>query len=154
MKGWLLDTNVIAALINPNGAPSVRKWAEDQNEERFFLSVLTLGEYDKGIHNLDPSLADRQRYTVARDALEERFKGRVISVSDSIVRCWGEISGRVKRETGQAPQVIDTLLAATAIEQDLYLVTRNVKDTRNSRAILFDPWNDDPARFPLILAKR
>jgi toxin FitB len=154
VKGWLLDTNVIAALINPNGAPSVRKWAGDQNEELFFLSVLTLGEYDKGIHNLDPAHVDRQRYIAARDALEERFKGRVISVNDTIVRRWGEISGRVKRETGQAPQVIDTLLAATAIEFDLYLVTRNIKDTRNSGAILFDPWNDDPARFPLVQAKR
>jgi toxin FitB len=154
VKGWLLDTNVITALINPNGAPSVRKWAGDQNEERFFLSVLTLGEYDKGIHNLDTAHADRQRYLAARDALEERFKGRVISVSDRIVRRWGEISGRVKRETGQAPQVIDTLLAATAIELELYLVTRNIKDTRNSNAILFDPWNDDPARFPLIQGKR
>jgi toxin FitB len=154
VKGWLLDTNVIAALINPNGAPSVRKWAEDQNEERFFLSVLTLGEYDKGIHNLSPDHLDRQRYMASRDALEERFKGRVISVSDSIVRRWGEISGRAKRETGQAPQVIDTLLAATAIEFDLYLVTRSNKDTRNSGAVLFDPWNDDPARFPLIQAKR
>jgi toxin FitB len=154
VKGWLLDTNVIAALINPNGAPSIKKWAGDQNEERFFLSVLTLGEYDKGINNLDPSHVDRQRYIASRDALEERFKGRVISVNDSIVRRWGKISGRVKRETGQAPQVIDTLLAATAIELDLYLVTRNIKDTRNSGAILFDPWNDDPARFPLIQAKR
>ena len=154
MKGWLLDTNVIAALINPNGAPSVRKWAEGQNELNFCLSVLTLGEYDKGIHNLDPGHADRQRYLAARDALEARFKGRVISVSDSIVRRWGEISGSVKRDTGQAPQVIDTLLAATAIEQDLYLVTRNVKDTRNTGAILFDPWNDDPTQFPLIRAKR
>jgi toxin FitB len=154
VKGWLLDTNVIAALINPNGAPSVRKWAGDQNEERFFLSVLTLGEYDKGIHNLDPAHADRQRYIAARASLEERFKGRVISVSHGIVRRWGEISGRVKRETGQAPQVIDTLLAATAIEFDLYLVTRNIKDTRNSGAVLFDPWNDDPARFPLVQPKR
>lgn len=154
MKGWLLDTNVIAALINPNGAPSVKKWAEDQNEVHFFLSVLTLGEYDKGIHNLDPGHADRQRYIAARDALQDRFSGRVISVNDSIVRRWGEISGRVKRETGQAPQVIDTLLAATAIEHDLYLVTCNIKDTRKSGAILFDPWNDDPARFPLSPVKR
>ncbi len=149
MKGWLLDTNVISALINPNGAPSVKKWAQSQNELQFFFSVLTLGEYDKGIHNLRPDNPDRQRYMASRDALEKRFKGRVISVSDSIVRRWGEISGRVKRETGLAPQVIDTLLAATAIENELYLVTRNVKDTKESGAVVFDPWNDDPARFPL-----
>ncbi len=149
MKGWLLDTNVISALINPNGAPSVKTWAQDQNENHFYLSVLTLGEYDKGIHNLSPEHPDRQRYIASRDALEERFKGRVISVNDRVVRLWGEISGRVKRETGQAPQVIDTLLAATSIEHDLYLVTRNIKDTKESGAVVFDPWNDEPVRFPL-----
>lgn len=149
MKGWLLDTNVISALINPNGAPSVKVWAQDQNESHFYLSVLTLGEYDKGIHNLNPDHPDRQRYMANRDALEERFKGRVISVSDRIVRQWGEISGRVKRLTGQAPAVIDTLLAASAIEHEFYLVTRNVKDTKESGAVVFDPWTDEPARFPL-----
>lgn len=49
----------------------------------------------------------------------------------------------------RAPAVIDTMLAATAIEHDLYLVTRNVKDTKPSGAVVFDPWNDDAARFPL-----
>ena len=45
--------------------------------------------------------------------------------------------------------VIDKLLASTAIEHDLYLVTRNVKDTRPSGAVVFDPWNDDVEKFPL-----
>jgi len=45
--------------------------------------------------------------------------------------------------------VIDTLLAATALEHDLYLVTRNVGDVRASVAQIFDPWTDDPANFPL-----
>jgi toxin FitB len=149
VKGWLLDTNVISTLINPNGAPSVKIWAQGQNEDHLYLSVLTLGEYDKGIHNLNPEHPDRQRYIASRDALEERFKGRVISVNDRVVRLWGEISGRVKRETGQAPQVIDTLLAATSIGHDFYLVTRNVKDTKQSGAVVFNPWNDEPDRFPL-----
>ena len=149
MKGWLLDTNVISALINPNGAPSVKNWAKGQDEDGFFLSVLTLGEYDKGIHNLGGDHPDRQRYIASRDALEERFTRRVISVGDRVVRRWGEISGRLKRETGQAPPVIDTLLAASAVEYELYLVTRNVKDTRDSGAVVFYPWNDDPSRFPL-----
>jgi toxin FitB len=149
VRGWLLDTNIISALINPSGAPSVKKWAAGQNEQLLFLSVLTLGEYDKGIHNLDAGHPDLPRYIASRAALEERFKGRVISVSDKIVRRWGEISGRVKRQTGHAPSVIDTLLAASAVEHELYLVTRNVKDTKDSGALVFDPWNDDPDHFPL-----
>ncbi|KQQ73838.1 plasmid stabilization protein [Rhizobium sp. Leaf321] len=149
MIGWLLDTNVISALINPNGAPSVKRWAADQDEDRLFISVLTLAEYDKGIANLPENDANRYRYKAATDALAARFSGRILSATDPVVRRWGEISGRVKRATGHAPPVIDTLFAATAIEHDLYLITRNVKDVTISGAAIFDPWRDDVAQFPL-----
>lgn len=149
MKGWLLDTNVIASLIAANGAPSVKQWARAVHERDLFISVLTLGEYDKGIANLADDDGDVVRYVAARDALEARFAGRILSLEDRIVRRWGAISGRVKRETGHPPPVIDTLLAATAIETDLYLVSRNGKDLSNNGATIFDPWRDDPAQFPL-----
>jgi predicted nucleic acid-binding protein len=50
VRGWLLDTNVIAALSARDGAPPVKAWAASQNEARFHFSVLTLAEYDRGIH--------------------------------------------------------------------------------------------------------
>ena len=149
MIGWLLDTNIISTIINPGGAPTVKAWAAGQDERRFFLSVLSLAEYDKGIYNLSDDHPDRPLHVAARDALAERFSGRILSVSDEIVRRWGIISGRSKRMTGHAPPVIDALLAATALEHELYLATRNVKDVELSGAAVFDPWNDDPARFPL-----
>jgi len=149
MIGWLLDTNAISTIINPNGAPTVKAWAAAQDESRLFLSVLTLAEYDKGIHNLTDDHPDRPRFIAARDGLAARFSGRTLSVGDLIVRRWGMISGTVKRLTGHSPPVIDTLFAATALEHDLYLVTRNVRDVRASGAVIFDPWHDDPAKFPL-----
>ena len=69
------------------------------------------------------------------------------------MRRWGVISGTVRRETGHPPPVIDTLLAATALEHDLYLVTRNVRDVGQSGAALFNPWEDDlsaPPSFPSL----
>ncbi len=149
MIGWLLDTNVIAALINPKGAPSVKSWAATQPEDVLFISILTLGEYDKGIHNLAVEHAERSRYIAARDALEARFQGRILSVDDNVARQWGKISGSVKRRTGHSPSVIDTLLAATAIENELFLVTRNTKDVQHSGAAIFNPWEDDPSGFVL-----
>ncbi|HRO01539.1 MAG TPA: type II toxin-antitoxin system VapC family toxin, partial [Nitrobacter sp.] len=148
-EGWLLDTHVVAALINQQGAPSVKAWATGQDEESFHISVLTLAEYDKGIHNLPGDHVDRPRYVAARDALAERFGRRVLSLDDDIVRRWGRISREVKRASRHAPPVIDTMLAATAIEHDLYLVTRNVRDTKPSAATVFDPWKDDAQKFPL-----
>jgi len=101
------------------------------------------------LHNLPIDHTERSRYLAARDALEARFKHRVLSVDDVVVRRWGAISGTVKRDTGVAPGVIDTLLAATAIENRMFLVTCNVKDVQHSGAAVFNPWEDDPSGFVL-----
>jgi toxin FitB len=154
--GWLLDTNVIGTIINPNGAPTVKAWVAAQDEDLFFISILTIAEYDKGIHNVADDHPSRPRFIAARDALAARFSRRLLSVEDATVRRWGVISGTVRRVSGHPPPVIDTLLAATALEHDLYLVTRNVRDVRATGAAVFDPWNDDPAMFPLspVLPRR
>lgn len=140
MTGFLLDTNVVASLIAANGAPSVKAWAAAQDEERLFLSILTLGEYDKGIANLPDDDPARARYIAARDALEDRFVGRILPLSDAVVRRWGVISGHIRRATGHPPPVIDAMLAATAVEHQLCFVTRNVKDVAGSGAQVFSPW--------------
>jgi len=115
---------------------------------------LTLGEYDKGIHNVSDDHPNRLRFIAARDGLAARFAGRILSVGDDIVRRWGVISGMTKRVTGHSPPVIDTLFAATALEYDLYLVTRKGYDLRTSGAQIFDPSSDDHAEFPLSLLPR
>ncbi len=89
-----------------------------------------------------------------RDGLIGRFGERLLPVSDAIVRRWGIVSGDVRRDTGHPPPVIDTLLAATALEHDLYLATRNFRDVRFSGAALFDPWEHDPALAPLLPRRR
>ncbi len=147
MIGWLLDTNVIASLSAPGGAPSVKAWANGQDEARFYLSVITLAEFDKGIAQLAEDDPNRVRHAASRDAIADRFGRRVLSLSDAVVRRWGALAGRIRRETGHPPPVIDTLLAATAIEHRLFLVTRNTGDVRHTGAAVFNPWVDDIGRF-------
>lgn len=151
MNGWLLDTNVVASLTAIDGAPSVKAWAGAQDESRFYLSVITLAEYDKGVHQLREDDPRRARYAANRDLIEARFRRRILPVTDAVVRRWGAIAGRVKRDTGHAPPVVDTLLAATALEASLYLVTRNRRDVEDSGASIFSPWEDDAREFPLRL---
>ena len=151
MIGWLLDTNVIASLTAPAGAPTVKAWVAAQEEDRIYLSVITLAEYDKGIHQLPESDPLRARYAANRDAIEARFAQRVLPVNDAVMRRWGALAGRIKRETGHPPPVIDTLIAATALDNGLYLVTRNTKDVLRTGVAVFNPWEDDPIKFPLTL---
>lgn len=149
MNGWLLDTNVIAEVRGARPDANVVKWLSSQPEHRLFVSILTLGEYRKGIEHLPPE--DKRRGSIDRSvqALEARFSGRILSLSDEVVLRWGAISGEVKRLIGHTPPVIDTLFAATAIENRLYFATRNVDDVRDSGAAVFNPWADDPDLFPL-----
>lgn len=53
-----------------------------------------------------------------------------------------------------AAPVIDTLLAATALEHELYLVTRTIRDGRNSGVTIFNPWTDDPGNFSVFTQRR
>ena len=149
MKGWLLDTNVIAEMSGARPDGNVARWFDAQPEQILFLSVLTIGEYQKGIATLPAG--DKRRPQLQRSvvALEKRFAGRVLSVSDPIVLRWGAISGEVKRLTGHSPSVVDTMLAATAMEHGLYLATRNIVHVAHSGAAVFNPWKDDPKLFPL-----
>jgi toxin FitB len=149
VNGWLLDTNVIAEISGRRPDPNVEKWLKSQPEHLLFLSILTIGEYHKGIEHLPPG--DKRRASVRKGvvALERRFSGRVLPMTDKIVIRWGAISGEVKRLTGHSPSVVDTMFAATAIEHDLYFATRNTIHVAHSGASVFNPWKDDPTYFPL-----
>jgi predicted nucleic acid-binding protein len=143
VNGWLLDTNVIAELAKPHGSKRVQEWVAAHDEALLFLSILTLGEYDKGLNHLPPDSLLRSGIAAGIAALEVRFADRILPLTDPIVRRWGVISGLVKRQTRHTPPVIDTLLAATAIEHDVCLVTRNVRDVRHSGGAFLDPWEHD-----------
>ncbi len=142
MNGWLLDTNVIGSLAAPNGAPSVKTWVRSRDEVDLYISILTLAEYDKGIAQLADGDPRRAQVARLRDGIRSEFESRILPVSDAVVRRWGEMAGRIRRDTGHPPPVVDTMLAATAVEHGLCLVTRNTRDVASTGALLFDPWRD------------
>jgi predicted nucleic acid-binding protein len=148
--GWLLDTNVTVEIISAGGSARVKAWAAGHDEAMLHLSILTIAEYDKGIANLPDGDPRRPIYMTMRDSLAARFAPRLLPIADTVVRRWGAIRGTVRRDTGHPPPVIDTLLAATALDHDFYLATRNVRDVRHSGAAVFNPWEDDPSALPLM----
>lgn len=150
MIGYLLDTNVISEAGKSRPDPAVFAWINAQSDDTLFLSILSIGEGARGLAMLDPSHPERARLTIKWQAIEDRFEGRILPVSDEVVRRWGALSGVIKK-SGNAAAVIDTLLAATALEHNLYLVTRNTADVHLTGAALFNPWTDNPANFPLAL---
>jgi len=149
LRGWLLDTNVVSELARPRADPKVLDWLRGLPPDRTFVSILTIGEIGQGIEGLKPGDARREVYARFRDRLEADFSGRILPVSDEVVRLWGDISGRYRARFGGRAPVIDALLTATAQRQRLHLATRNLQDVLSLGASAFNPWDDDPVLFPL-----
>jgi predicted nucleic acid-binding protein len=132
---YLLDTNVVSETRKRRPERRVVRWLEASDPDVHYVSVLTLGEITKGIEqrrNRDPEGADQLRDWLS--GLREWFSERILAIGDAEAVCWGRLAGR------SALPVIDGLLAATALVQDLTLVTRNTRDFAGTGVSLLDPW--------------
>jgi toxin FitB len=133
---YLVDTNVISELRKRAPNSSVEKWFSSCPPNNLYLSVLTLGEIRKGIE----LLSDESRKQAYGDWLAKEipafFSGRILQIDARICDRWGRMSAAA----GRTLPVIDSLLAASAVEHGLTLVTRNVKDFIGLPVTTIDPW--------------
>src|ERR1700722_4702042 len=138
---YLLDTWILSKLrkIRKYPDPSLEKWISKHDESHFFLSVLTAGEIEQGIHKLKNQKDKRILEDWYRSAIA-RFQGRIINLDFKIASKWGELTGTYQKK-GIAIPVVDGLIAATAIVHDLIVTTENVKDFCIIDEVkLFNPW--------------
>ena len=136
---FLIDTCVISELVRPEPHASVVEWISRVDEDRLFLSVLTLGELHKGVAKLkDAARARRLRLWLEHDVMA-RFEGRILPVDVGVARWWGTLTGEALARGSTLP-VIDALLAATAHRHALSVVTRNVKDLERCGVEITNPW--------------
>lgn len=139
---FLLDTNVVSEWVKPRPEPRVAAWLAEVDEDRVFISVVTLGEIRHGVERL---AAGRRRARLdewLRRDLPLRFEARVLPIDAVIADAWGTIVARRERD-GRSISVLDAFVAATAEVHGLTLVTRNAADFRPSVRAVFDPWTDD-----------
>jgi len=136
---YLLDTNVLSETVRRRPEPRVVEWLEQVDDEALFVSVLSLGEIRRGIERLP----DGSRHERLRIWLEQKltawFGERVLGIDPSVADRWGRLLAEVNRPV----PTIDSLLAATALHNDLRLVTRNAKDFQFPGLELIDPWTSD-----------
>lgn len=133
---YLLDTNVISEALRPEPNRSVARWLETLPEERFYLSVLTLGEIRKGVETLPAGKRKEKARAWLEGALPARFEGRVLPVDAEVCDRWGHMLAARK---DPAP-AIDSLIAATALAHDLALLTRNQGDFVFDGLRVIDPF--------------
>lgn len=135
----LLDTNVLSEVTKPRPEGRVLEWLNELDEDRSFISVVSIAEIRRGVVLMDSGRK--------RDALDEwltsdlphRFEHRVLPVEERVALAWGDLMGDAKWN-GRGLSSMDGLIAATAIAHDLALATRNIKDFEGFGIHLIDPW--------------
>ena len=139
MTGWLLDTNILSELRRRKPERKVVTFIAAQPLESLYVSVATFAEIRFGIE----SVADAARRAELSDWLAHKvrpmFEQRVLAISEDVMFKWRLLveDGRKVRHTYSQP---DLIIAATALDHGLTVVSRDVSDYRRARVPVLNPW--------------
>ncbi len=133
---FLLDANVLCESSKPQPDKAVLDWLA-VHDAYLRVSALTLVEMVKGIHLMDHGKR-RNQIKAWFDRIDRWSAGRVLSLDSLTMRRWGAFYAKHQR-AGRKLNVMDSLIAATALEHQLTLVTRNTRDFPNDITLL-NPW--------------
>lgn len=132
----LLDTVVLSELRKSHPSPKVLAWLKKQPAEQLFISVVSLGEIERGIakaRKADAAFAAR-----LADWLEDTvllYGDHILPITAAIARRWGRLSAELGHEGA------DLLIAATALEHGLTVATRNLRHFKPSGVALVNPFS-------------
>ncbi len=135
---YLLDTCVVSELSRRRPDPGVITWMSEADVYSLHLSAMTIGELRRGTLRL-PVGKRRTALVGWSEKLRQSFSGRVIPIDESVALRWAEIAARAERG-GRPGSLADGLIAATALDRGLTLITRNVTDFEPFGVSFLNPW--------------
>ncbi len=132
----LLDTNVVSEFARPKPQKAVLEWLRQVPPDALYVSVLTLGELRDGVERLSASTRREQLKLWLERDVRAWFGSRVLPVDTAVADRWGRLRATMKRPL----PAVDSLLAATALEHGLRLVTRDAGDFTFPGLEVVNPW--------------
>lgn len=135
---FLLDTNAVSEWVKPRPDPGLMGWMASADEDRIFISVVSLAELRYGVERLVVGKRRRRLEEWLHDELPLRFEGRILIVDPIVADAWGKTVSRCEA-AGRSVSPMDAFLAATAEIHRLTLITRNTAHFPFLKTIL-NPW--------------
>lgn len=139
MSGFLLDTNIPSEALRPLPSANVLAWLKSQSKELQFVSVVTIGELRRGITLLPPGPKREKLEQFIQIDIPLWFGTRILSITQSIAERWGVLDA-MGQMRGTPINTADGMIAATALEHGLTVVTRNAKDFAPFGVTVLNPW--------------
>jgi len=140
VTGWLLDTNVLSELRRPKPEAKVVQFVAAQPLDMLHVSVVTFAEIRFGIE-LVKDVARRMELNAWLDhKLRPMFEDRVLEISEDIMLKWRLLleEGRKSGHTFSQP---DLIIAATASNHGLTVVSRDTTEFEIAHLSVLNPWS-------------
>lgn len=136
---FLIDTDVLSALRKRARNPHLLEWIAAQQTADLYLSVVSIGEVERGIarqRRRDPAFA--RALASWLDGVMSLYGDHILAVDVAAARRWGRLSDAMGHESA------DLLIAATALEHGLTVVTRNVRHFEPAGVPVVNPFREQP----------
>ena len=133
---FLIDTVVVSELRKRQREVGVVAWFEQQRTTDFFVSVVSIGEIERGIakqRTTNPNFAGALAAWL--DKVLALYGERILPFDLQMARRWGQLSAALGNDSA------DLMIAATALERGLTVVTRNVSDFEPTGVAIVNPFN-------------
>lgn len=139
MTGWLLDTNVLSDLRRPRPEPKVVAFIAAQNLDLLHVSEVTFAEIRFGIERVGDPVKRAELNDWLTHKLRPMFTQRTLPITEDIMLKW-RLLVEEGRQTGHTFTQPDLIIAATALQHGLTVVTRDTSDFARARCPLVNPW--------------
>lgn len=136
---YLLDTCVLSEFTRRKPDEKVIQWIDSVDEEKLFLSVITIGEIQRGIERLPESHRKTELLVWMNDGLVQRFQSRILPIDTPTMHLWGSLTAHMEH-AGRPVSIMDSLIIATALHNNLIIATRNVTDFAPCGVQVINPW--------------
>jgi hypothetical protein len=137
---FLLDTNVVSEWVKPIPNRGLMNWLAEVDEDRTFLSAITIAELRYGVQRLPAGKRKRQLDEWLADDLLLRFEQRVLPVDAAVAEVFGRLVDRSEK-AGRPVGIMDALIAATAELHHLTLITHDLSDFTHLLPSVLNPWS-------------
>jgi predicted nucleic acid-binding protein len=136
---YLLDTCVLTEFARQQPDPQVLNWMQRVDRDGLYMSVISVGEIQRGIERLPDSTRKDQLLDWVYHGLLERLKDHILPLDTVTLTLWGSLTAW-KETNGQPMGTLESLIAASALRHNLILATRYVKEYFRSGVQIVNPW--------------
>lgn len=138
---YLIDTVILSELRNPQRDVKLASWVKRQRTTDLFISVITIGEIERGISRQRArDAAFAAALAVWLDRVLALYGERILPFDLQAARRWGQLSAALGNDS------VDLMISASALEHGLTVVTRNVSDFAPTGVATLNPFNSGPPR--------